>query len=172
MNFLTKKDTLRAAAMRQFEKEAKAGSAEGYYTFPLTIGGCEKAQEAVVGDYVAWVMEVFEGSFRNATFAGYRVEHGRILKDSYGEKSAQHTFTIKLDSGETVRRKGRTLFKKGCYLVDRPAGAEARLEEKHERGLAAKTAALQGWLETHTQSHSAYDQKQWRLNKLLAGEAA
>ncbi len=43
---------------------------------------------------------VFAGSFRNPKFLGNRQIIGQIVKESYGNKRGQHTFTIDVECAE------------------------------------------------------------------------
>jgi len=50
--------------------------------------------DACVGDYVFFEKAVFTGSYRKPKFSHLKKEEGLIIKDSYGAKKQQHTFTI------------------------------------------------------------------------------
>lgn len=98
--------------------------------------------DAVVGDEVRFERATFSGSFRNAKFAGFEQISGRIVKDSYGMDKQQHTFTIELADGSTLRIKGRNLYANGTFRKqwadESMRGAVA--DEKHTRGEAARRA--------------------------------
>ena len=111
--------------------------------YPITATG-----DACVGDEVVFFRAVFEGSYRNATFMGYELVEGTITRDSYGADKQQHTFTITLPDGGTTRIKGRNLYRNGLYRKRRDVvERDAALEEKHERGSAARAEreARRGW---------------------------
>lgn len=100
-------------------------------------GGC------VVGDEIQFQRALFTGSFKNARFAGRETIQGKIVNDSYGPKTGQHTFTILLPSGKKTRIKAANLYDLDTKLLRKPWADEnersAALQEKHGRGNAAKT---------------------------------
>ena len=74
---------------------------------------------------------VFTGSFRNPKFLGNRQIIGQIVKESYGNKRGQHTFTIDVEWVEgmyaedvlqkkKIRRKGRNVYKNLVRVIDTP----------------------------------------------------
>lgn len=100
---------------------------------------CEITGDACVGDEIAFVEAKFTGSHRKPKFSHYEVVAGRIVKDSYGEKAQQHTFTIELGDGDKVRRMGRNVYRNGTFAKRRdPGERKAALAEKHARGKAAR----------------------------------
>ena len=98
--------------------------------------------DAVTGDEVAFERATFSGSFRNAKFAGFERVSGRIIKDSYGADKQQHTFTLALADGSTMRIKGRNLYANGVWRKawSDEAARKPALDEKHARGDAARRA--------------------------------
>ena len=96
--------------------------------------------DAVVGDVVQFERAKFSGSYRNAKFVGMESITGTITRESYGADRQQHTFTILLDDGSTLRIKGRNLYKKS--LMRKPWADESAREkvaaEKHARGNEAR----------------------------------
>jgi hypothetical protein len=98
--------------------------------------------DAVTGDEVAFERATFSGSFRNAKFAGFERITARIIADSYGADRQQHTFTLALADGSTLRIKGRNLYANGVWRkawADEAARKPA-LDKKHMRGDAARKA--------------------------------
>lgn len=98
--------------------------------------------DVVRGDKVAFERATFNGSFRNAKFAGFERIVGEVVADSYGAAKQQHTFTLRLTDGSTLRIKGRNLYANGTYRqpwADEAARREAA-NEKHGRGDAARAA--------------------------------
>lgn len=95
---------------------------------------------ACCGDEIAFERAVFEGSFRNPTFAGFEFIEAKIIKDSYGKASQQHTFTLQKSDGTTFRIKGRNLYKNGLWRKpwENETDRLSALNEKHERGDAAR----------------------------------
>lgn len=98
--------------------------------------------DCVVGDDVAFEHATFSGSFRNAKFAGFEQVFGKIVKDSYGKDKQQHTFTLALADGSTLKIKGRNLYANGTWraLWTDESARKAAAAEKHERGDAAREA--------------------------------
>jgi hypothetical protein len=98
--------------------------------------------DACVGDEVAFERAVFAGSFRRPKFVGTKLVVGKIIADSYGREKQQHTFTLLLPDGEKTRIMGRNLYANGLYRKPWPNEKDrwAVLQEKHERGAAAREA--------------------------------
>lgn len=88
---------------------------------------------------------VFIGNYPKAKFSHERTIEGIIVKDSYGSKTGQHTFTIKvldcdddsLSQGQLVRRKGRNVYR-NCVVLEYPENHKDLAEDKHERSDAVK----------------------------------
>ena len=138
---------------------------ESYF---IDIGLPPKNTDLVVGDTILWIEPEFTGSFKNARFDGYTYKIGEIVKDSYGSKKAQHTFTIKLDNGEKVMKKGRTIMKEYSTVLKQADNREASLDEKHKRGISAKKDALEKWLNNNEESHPSYDEKTRKYHALIS----
>ena len=80
--------------------------------------------DVVNGDRIRWSEAVFSGSHRNPTFEGERTIEAEIVADSYGTAKQQHTFSLLVvraegtsapSPGERIRRKGRNIYRNGCY---------------------------------------------------------
>ena len=104
--------------------------------------------DLTVGCRIKWNENVFSGRYPNAKYEGERTITGVITKESYGEKTGQHTFTIKIStaSGEaadvvldkgTIRRKGRNVYPT-CNVIGYPHNYQALRADKHKRGEAAR----------------------------------
>ncbi len=100
------------------------------------------------GDRVTWDAPQFKGGsfFRGrssgAKFTGTVRLSGVVVKDSYGERTGQHTFTIRLDDGTVKRVKGRNLYP---HIVEHIPGPDhdARAAAKQERiDLAVQTGGV------------------------------
>lgn len=107
--------------------------------------------DACAGDIVLFKERVFGGSYRRPKMLGKRRVTARILRESYGRVAQQHTFTLEilssdgcqpLRAGTTTTRKGRNLYRLGTRR--QPWADEdlrqAALDEKHQRGDAARAA--------------------------------
>ena len=95
--------------------------------------------DACAGDEIIFGESVFTGSWRHARYAGCRVVRARIIRDSYGEKCGQHTFTLELQDGSTVRRKARNVYANWTMARTRdPVERMAALDDKHNRGDTAR----------------------------------
>lgn len=92
--------------------------------------------DCVVGDDVKFERAVFTGSFRNPKFSHNETIEGKIIAESYGEKTQQHTFTILLSDGKKIKIKGRNLYKNGTLRKkwENEKDREIALQEKHKRG--------------------------------------
>lgn len=104
--------------------------------YPIDVTG-----DACRGDEIAFARAVFFGSLWHPRFAGYEVVEATILRDSYGAKKQQHTFTLLLKDGRVVQRKARNVYRVITMAKPRdPAECEEALREKHARGDAARAA--------------------------------
>lgn len=112
--------------------------------------------DACVGDEVRFERAVFGGSFRKPTFLGYELVTGKIVADSYGKAKQQHTFTLALSDGTTLRIMGRNLYRNGLWRKQWADESERTrvLAEKHARGDKARAireerrmAREEGWLD-------------------------
>jgi len=99
--------------------------------------------DIVVGDVIRFSKSIFEGSWKNARYVGEEIIEAEVIKDSYGQKTGQHTFTLRrLDNGQTFRIMGRNLYagrptrKEWADEKERDRVAEL----KHMRGDATKMA--------------------------------
>ena len=96
--------------------------------------------DVVTGDEVTFERAVFKGSYRNPKFSHNETISGIVTKDSYGAEKQQHTFTILKDDGETIRIKGRNLYRNGVtrkQWIDEGKRREVA-EAKHSRGDSAR----------------------------------
>jgi len=107
--------------------------------------------DACAGDVILFEEGVFGGSRFNPTFLGKRRIVARILKDSYGAKSQQHTFSLSvlasdgvdaLNVGKKTIRKGRNIYRNGTKRQAWQNEADRRvvIRDKHMRGDAARAA--------------------------------
>ena len=63
---------------------------------------------------------VFIGSYPNAKYSHHKEYIGTIIKESYGKKTGQHTFTILLDDGSKILRKGRNIYPNLIEIIQKP----------------------------------------------------
>jgi len=107
--------------------------------------------DVVVGDTILFIETVWGGSYRTPTNQGERIIIAEVVKDSYGEKKQQHTFSLKIiDSigvcpllkGIITRRKGRNVYRNGTNRLpwDCRKARTLALNEKHSRGNVAREA--------------------------------
>jgi hypothetical protein len=116
-------------------------------TAPYTIS-C--TGDACVGDIIIFTEGVFGGSYRAPKLLGLRHIAAEIIRDSYGEKKQQHTFTLRvlqssghqpLEPGTETRRKGRNIYRDGTRRQRwAESKRQAALDNKHARGDAAREA--------------------------------
>ena len=121
------------------------------YQTPAKTNDYRSTSSIVAGDTIRWTEPVFEGSFRNATYVGDRTIEADVVKESYGERKQQHTFTLVATSssgeapvklGVKFTRKGRNLYRGEAVRrawVDEKARDVVKAE-KHERGAGARAA--------------------------------
>jgi hypothetical protein len=107
----------------------------------------------VTGDIIIFKEGVFSGSYPKSTFEGYRFNKCKILKESYGSKRGQHTFTLEIIKSEgedalcekdKIRRKGRNIYK-DCVKVSESKDFEILQKEKNNRAYAAKMNKYRRW---------------------------
>ncbi len=78
-------------------------------------------KDLTTGCTIRFTENVYSGNYPNAVYEGERTIEGLIVKESYGAKTGQHTFTIKVSSADgveadtvleknTIRRKGRNVY--------------------------------------------------------------
>ena len=115
-------------------------------------------KDILKGQVIRWTEPVWDSAYRPRSRwgrsrtpnppNGTRTITGRVVKDSYGERAGQHTFTLEVLSAEgyrsaeviergTIRRKGRVLYR-DCRLIQDIPNCAAVAAEKHERGAAAR----------------------------------
>jgi hypothetical protein len=83
---------------------------------------------------------VFVGKYPKAKYSHDRTIKALIIKESYGVKKGQHTFSLKVleadDSdiivGSIIRRKGRNVYP-NCKLLETPENYKELQEEKQKR---------------------------------------
>lgn len=99
--------------------------------------------DIVQGDIIRFSKSIFEGSWKNPRYVGEEVIEAEVIKESYGQKTGQHSFTLRrLDNGQTFRIMGRNLYA-GRPMRKEWADEKERdrvAELKHMRGDAAKMA--------------------------------
>ena len=105
--------------------------------------------DVVAGDTIKFTEGVFGGAFRRPKYVGARTICARVLKESYGASTAQHTFTLSVISstgfeplqvGKQIRRKGRNVYRNGTLreLWKNEDDRDLVAEEKHTRGRIAR----------------------------------
>jgi hypothetical protein len=113
--------------------------------------------DVVVGDIIKFKEGVFGGNYRNPKYVGDRSNIAIIIKDSYGEVSGQHTFSIeilkstgveKLAKGFKTRRKGRVIYRNGVerLLWNNEQSRELVKDEKHNRGQQVRNLKKERYL--------------------------
>jgi (S)-2-hydroxy-acid oxidase len=107
--------------------------------------------DVVVGDTILFTETVWGGNYKSPINEGERTIIAEVVKDSYGEKKQQHTFSLKVLSSYgskplrekiITRRKGRNVYRNGTKRLPwecRKARTLA-LNEKHSRGNVAREA--------------------------------
>lgn len=101
---------------------------------------------------IEFTESVFVGKYPKAKYSHDIIIKALIIKESYGEKRGQHTFSLKVlesdDSditiGSTIRRKGRNIYK-NCTLLETPENHSELSIEKNERGKLAKERKKEIW---------------------------
>jgi len=108
--------------------------------------------DVVVGDTILFTETVWGGAYNKKPInEGSRTIIAEVMKDSYGEKKQQHTFSIRVISSWgykplreelTTRRKGRNVYRNGTKRLPwKCKGARTlSLNEKHGRGGTARAA--------------------------------
>ena len=100
----------------------------------------------VVGTVFTVKFPCFIGSWKKPKYSHDATVKCVVLKESYGIKTAQHTFRLEVvetdDSGYPVghvfSKMGRNLYPNILEVHQQPSDYEERAEEKRERGNGAK----------------------------------
>lgn len=95
--------------------------------------------DVVTGDVVRFKRAMFDG-WPKPKYLGDEIVQGRVIGDSYGKGTGQHTFTLELPDGGTTRIKGRNLYANGVERLPWQEESEriAVAAEKHARGDVAR----------------------------------
>lgn len=102
------------------------------YTQDITGDACQ-------GDTIIFARATFTGNHRKPRYNGDEIITGTIIKDSYGARSGQHTFTIKARGLGNILIKGRNLYRIAVFAKPRQeSDRTSSLDEKHQRGDANK----------------------------------
>lgn len=111
----------------------------------------------VKGQIIEWTEKVFLDHGKNAIFCGERTNTGQIIKESYGEKRGQHTFTILIQAskgyqalsvGKNVCRKGRNVYRTAKIIKDVDQKIKTELTiEKSKRAIVAKQRKYKNWID-------------------------
>jgi hypothetical protein len=99
--------------------------------------------DIVAGDIIRFSRSKFSGTWRKPKYEGEEIVEAEVMRESYGTKTGQHTFTLKrLDNGQVFRITGRNLYAGRPMRTQWPDEAEREriAELKHMRGDAAKMA--------------------------------
>ena len=105
-------------------------------------------KDLTTGCTIRFTENVYSCNDPNAIYEGERTIEGLIVKESYGAKTGQHTFTIKVSSADgveahavleknTIRRKGRNVYPT-CSVLAYPPDYQRLRADKHVRGTAAR----------------------------------
>ncbi|KAG6541432.1 hypothetical protein Mapa_017211 [Marchantia paleacea] len=130
--------------------ELKQGPLEKYRPATFTIN-C--TGDVCKGDVIKFKRRVYKAgsvSRKSAEAIGEHLVVGRVVKESYGEKKQQHTFTVEvlwsagykpLPPMRQLLVKGRNLYKLRTYRQkwENEGLRKMSLDEKHERGAAARS---------------------------------
>ena len=106
------------------------------HLYPIDATG-----DAVIGDRVIFQKAIFIGRYPYGYFSHYEIIEAEILKDSYGEKKQQHTFTLKdINTNTIFKIKGRNLYRNGLYRKPWKDEQQRLIaqKEKHCRGNEAR----------------------------------
>jgi hypothetical protein len=96
--------------------------------------------DVCVGDEIYFVKTIFKGSINNPIFSHYENIYAKVIKDSYGEKKQQQTFTMQcLLTGRKFNIKGRNVYRNGTRRIpwDQEDKRQRILDEKHARSALA-----------------------------------
>lgn len=95
-------------------------------------------------------LPIFYGCFKKPKFSHKVKVNAEIIKESYGEKTGQHTFTFlvkessditKFEVGKKYKKKGRNLYPNLIEIISQPENEAFLSEEKKIRKAKAKAKA-------------------------------
>ncbi len=121
----------------------------------LTAGTIVKFEEAI-----------FTGSYKKPKFSHTATHTVRILRESYGARRGQHSFTLEVIEsterrrGEVFRKMGRNLYPT-AQVIEYPKDHQEKVEEKRARAAIAKESKYYTWL-----SEAAFEGKKWKLDRI------
>ncbi|KAL2620536.1 hypothetical protein R1flu_000741 [Riccia fluitans] len=130
--------------------ELKQGVPDKYGAATFTINCTGDVCKGDVIKFKQKVYKKFSVVKKGANAVGQRTVVGRVVKESYGEKKQQHTFTVEvlwssgykpLPSMHQLLVKGRNLYRLRTYrqIWEDERLRRIILDEKHERGDAARS---------------------------------
>lgn len=108
--------------------------------------------DVCVGDTIFFQEVIWGGTYRKPKAIGTRDISAKVLRDSYGVKKQQHTFSLEVIScnteqeennilyGKVIKRKGRNIYRSGTerLLWKDEQKRDEVLSEKHDRGNNAR----------------------------------
>lgn len=113
--------------------------------------------DVVAGDEITFERAVFKGSIRKPKFDHMERIFAKVLKDSYGKKKQQHTFTLlNIETNETFQIRGRNVYRNGTMRKKWKNESKriSALCEKHERGdIAREERAIRREIEMIESEH-------------------
>lgn len=126
--------------------------------------------DIIMGATIKFTEQVYGGSFKNPKHLGEREITAVVLRDSYGGKRGQHSFTLEVTSAtgcnseeilkkKKIRRMGRNVYPT-AIIISEPVNAEELAAEKHARAAAAKEAKYRQWL------RDAEEGNEFKLDKI------
>lgn len=122
----------------------------------------------IKGQIIQWSEPVFKG-YPNSKYLGERLNTGLILKDSYGSKRGQHSFSIQITESKGVdplpvnsirNRLGRNLYPT-AKILSQPSNLEELIQDKKARASKAMENKFITWLE-----EAEFEGKHWKLDKI------
>lgn len=104
------------------------------------------ARNLAAGVTIAFTDNIWGGNYKRPEFVGSRIVTAKIIRESYGQKTGQHTFSMQvvscvgdqpLSPGAKIRRMGRNVYPTVCIVENDLSDTEQHrlLEDKKNRAL-------------------------------------
>ncbi len=108
---------------------------QNYSEIDLNPRWIDATGDVVAGDTVRFKRAIFGGSHRRPVFLGHEDIEGVVLRDSYGLRTGQHTFTLRTPDRD-LKIMGRNLYRNGVsrQIWHDESARRLAADEKHRRG--------------------------------------
>lgn len=111
--------------------------------------------------------DIFEKiGYKKYEFKGRAIHKVKVIKESYGKKRGQHSFTVEVIKsthkkvGEKFRKMGRNIYPT-ANIIKQPKDMEKLTKEKNKRSIEAREIKYLQWID-----EARYEGKKHKLDKI------